>query len=70
MGAGLERVEEMREQKAALLRGQLKAESAGVREALERVLGGQRLREEDGELLRDRQDDFARAIARGVTDYA
>ena len=26
--------------------------------------------EEDEELLRDRQDDFARAIARGVTDYA
>lgn len=24
---------------------------------------------EDAELLRDRQDDFARAIARGVTDY-
>ena len=51
MGVGLERVEEMREQKAALLRGQLKAESAGVREALARVLGGQRLREEDGEML-------------------
>jgi N-acetylmuramoyl-L-alanine amidase len=26
--------------------------------------------EGDEELLRDRQDDFARAIARGVTDYA
>lgn len=26
--------------------------------------------EEDEALLRDRQDDFARAIARGVTDYA
>ena len=26
--------------------------------------------EGDAALLRDRQDDFARAIARGVTDYA
>lgn len=26
--------------------------------------------EDDAELLRDRQDDFARAIARGVTDWA
>ena len=51
MGAGLESVAEMREQKAALLRGRLKAESPGVQEALARVLCGQRRREADGVVL-------------------